>query len=86
MGGTGSRLSASHVIARNKLYPEGGRPLSKSTSRIGEVVADNVVTFSNEQDVAIAEEPTAIVQSEGMPKVHNVPQLHEECFSYSNTF
>jgi len=50
------------------------------------VVADNVVTFSNEQDVSVAEEPPAIVQSEGMPKVYDVPQLHKECFSYSNTF
>lgn len=66
LGGKGSRLSASHVIARSKLYPEGGRLLSKSTSRMGEVAADNTVTFSNEKEV-VAEYPPTIIESEGMP-------------------
>ena len=78
LGGKGSRLSASHVIARSKLYPEGGRPLSKSTSRIGEVVTDNVVTFSNEKDASIAEQPPDIVQSEGISAIYAALQLHED--------
>lgn len=71
LGGKDSRMSASHVIVRSKLHFDGdARPLSKSTSRIGEALSDTVpLPKQDEEDICpIPEDPPAIVQSEGVAK------------------
>lgn len=63
-------MSASHVIVRSKLHFDGdARPLSKSTSRITEVISDVVPLLKEDEDTcAIPEEPSVVVQSEGAVK------------------
>lgn len=64
-------MSASHVIVRSKLHFDGdARPMSKSTSRINEVVSD-IATQPKEDDedtCPVPEDPTDLVQSEGIVK------------------
>ena len=64
-------MSASHVIVRSKLHFDGdARPMSKSTSRMTEVVSD-IATQPKEEDedtCPVPEDPTDLVQSEGIVK------------------
>ena len=68
LSGKESRPSASHVIVRSKLHFDGDTwPISKSTSRITEEISDEVPLPKEDEDTCpIPEDPTAIIQSEGV--------------------